>query len=185
VVARLKAKVAELEGRACRRAAALGWSPGGLRARAHRPYGRHPGPTGRRTGKSPHASRSGAAVCPGSHRPDMERDDLAPADTLAAHDRMTRHVMVGCSDLVFGPLRGRRGGATARHASLDRTGLAFPGLLAYRAAQRQRKSASSEIDDHRGPYGLGGRACTALCFEAGSEQLGRRGSSWAWENDRG
>src|SRR5262245_6521821 len=39
-----------------------------------------------------------AAVCPGGHPSDMERNDLAPADPLAAHDGVTRHVMVGFSD---------------------------------------------------------------------------------------
>ena len=40
-----------------------------------------------------------AAVCPGGHPPDMERDDLAAANTLAAHNGVTRHVMVG----FYGP----------------------------------------------------------------------------------
>jgi hypothetical protein len=46
----------------------------------------------------PHAFGSGTSVCPGGHPSDMERDDLGPTHPLAAHDRMTRHVMVGFPD---------------------------------------------------------------------------------------
>ena len=43
----------------------------------------------------------------------MERDDLAAADTLAAHDRMTRHVMVGFSDPAVRALPPERDEAAA------------------------------------------------------------------------
>jgi hypothetical protein len=48
----------------------------------------------------------------------MERDDLAPADTLAAHDGVTRHIMVGFYDPAVRSLPPERDEAARGHLPL-------------------------------------------------------------------
>src|SRR5262249_23325558 len=77
------------------RTTALGWSPGGLRARARRPTGHHPRPHGRRVGSPPFTPRGRAAGCPAGHLPESGHVASGSAGSIDALPSGSR--AAGCS----------------------------------------------------------------------------------------